>query len=102
MKLLFVVSITLIICFGLNTAYTDQKGVKIFSIENKIDFNDLEVYDSKQVKAIQHGEPVDYYAASFERCDDLYKYCHCIGKGYVEGFKNEVYLIYMFQMMNIG
>lgn len=35
----------------------------------------------KNCKAIICGDTIDFYAASYVRCDELYKYQHFIGKG---------------------
>ena len=56
------------------------------------DWTKVEIKPYGEPKAFINGEEVNYDAASYQRCDELYKYYHLIGYGNIENSKEMVYL----------
>lgn len=56
------------------------------------DWTKVEMKPYGEPKAFINGREVNYDAASYKRCDDLYRYYHLIGYGNIENGKEMVYL----------
>jgi len=75
----FIAIVVSMVAFVVKTSHT---GHLIGGVQGK----EYEVYESdkpirQNCKAIICGDTIDFYAASYVRCDDLYRYQHFIGKG---------------------
>jgi hypothetical protein len=81
MKLLsiFILSVLSIITFVIKTSH---KGTLHGGVKPKEDMR-MELFQPirHECKAVICGDTINFYAASYVRCDDLYKFQHFIGKG---------------------
>lgn len=87
--ILFVALVFSMVAFVICTAHTGTLRKPIVPTDrnmNNIDWDDVEEgHRNDNLKAVIGTDTVDYYAASDTRCDELYKYCHCIGRGTITG-----------------
>lgn len=71
--------------FIIATAHPGTKSIATIAKPQYQDGDFEEGHRNDNLKAIIDGKEYDYYAASETRCDELYKYCHCIGRGTITG-----------------
>ena len=87
---LYILCVAVIIGFVRATQNTDGYGAMIIprpSLQGVISGQSVGNYTAEI-----NGQTVKYDAASYERCDEFYKYYHCIGYGKIKGYNESVYL----------
>jgi len=88
----FLAATFVIIFFATSTSNKGELSAMVIPRQTIQDWSKVEMKEMNNHKAYINGEEVSYDAASYQRCDEMYKYFHLIGYGNLEGSNEMVYL----------
>lgn len=90
--IVFLLAVSAIVLFAKATSNKGELSCMVIERPTIKDWNGVEMKEIYNPKAFINGEEIQYDAASYTRCDEVYKYFHLIGYGNIEGSNEMVYL----------
>ena len=91
---LLLVYLTAVAVMAIYIVTTSHNGTESYASVERPKEGYVTIRQNKELKAVVNGDTIPFLAASNKRCDNLYKYGHCIGMGNIVGASG-VYYIYV-------